>query len=94
VFVCRRLANNTVDVNRYMNPGNHSRPVPAGTAQGGVFMVEREVYDAGVVICQFTLSNFTTATTASANEVPTLSQSTPYHPLVAIGALDSSSKYT
>ncbi|CAF1104987.1 unnamed protein product [Adineta steineri] len=89
VFVCRRLVNDTVDVNRYMNPGRHLHPVPAGIAQGGVFTVEKAIFDAGVVICQFTLSNFTTTQMTNLNDPPILSQSTPYHPLVAIGALNA-----
>ncbi|CAF0760039.1 unnamed protein product [Adineta steineri] len=89
VFVCRRLVNDTVDVNRYMNPGKHQHPVPAGIAQGGVFTVEKATFDAGVVICQFTLSNFTTTQMTKTNDVPVLSQSIPYHPLVAVGALNA-----
>ncbi|CAF3663402.1 unnamed protein product [Adineta steineri] len=89
VFVCRRLVNDTVDVNRYMNPGKHQHPVPAGIAQGGVFTVEKATFDAGVVNCQFTLSNFTTMERTNSNDVPILSQSIPYHPLVAIGALNA-----
>ncbi|CAF1418477.1 unnamed protein product [Adineta ricciae] len=89
VFVCRRLANGTIDVNRYMNPGMHLHPVPAGIAQGGVFTAEKATFDAGVVICQFTLSNFTTMEMTNSNDVPILSQSTLYHPLVAIGPLNA-----
>ncbi|CAF1181363.1 unnamed protein product [Adineta steineri] len=89
VFVCRRLVNDTVDMSRFMNPGKHQHPLPAGIAQGGVFTVEKATFDAGVVICQFTLSNFTTMTMKNSNDVPILSQSIPYHPLVAIGALNA-----
>ena len=75
-----------------MNPGWHLHPVPAGTAQGGVFTAEKATFDAGIVICQFTLSNFTTMEITNSNDVPILSQSILYHPLVAIGPLNASSK--
>jgi len=92
VFICRRLANDTVDVNRYINPHDHSRPVLAGSEQGGTFMVEQQIFENGVVYCQFTLSNFTTSVVKELEGIQKLLQSTRYHPLFAIGQLDSSNE--
>jgi len=90
VFICRRLSNDTVDVNRYINPRGHSRPVPAGSEQGGVFTVESQGIENGVVFCQFTLSNFSLNDDEKSTAIQPLSQSTPYYPLFAIGQLDAS----
>ena len=93
VFVCRRLANDTVDLNRYINPHGHSQPTRAGDEQGGVFTVERQVYNNGVVICQFTLSRFSSNQIDNPTDIQKLSQSTPYFPLFATGQLDASSEW-
>ena len=84
--------NDTVDVNRYINPSGHDRPVLAGSEQGGTFIAEQQIFENGVVYCQFTLSHFTTSLTKEFEGIRKLSQSTRYHPMFAIGQLDSSSK--
>ncbi|CAF3728653.1 unnamed protein product [Rotaria socialis] len=92
VFICRRLANDTVDVNRYINPSGHAHPVLAGSEQGGTFTAEQQIFENGVVYCQFTLSNFTTSLRKEVDGIRKLSQSTRYHPMFAIGQLDSSNE--
>jgi hypothetical protein len=92
VFICKRLANDTIVVNRYINPHEHHEPVPAGDEQGGTFTPGQQQFDEGVVICRFTLSKFATQTLAQPNAILPLSQSTPYHPKFAVGILDDTSE--
>jgi hypothetical protein len=90
--MCKRLANNTVVINRYINPEDHKHPQPAGSEQGGTLTPIQQQFSDGVVICQFNLSNFTTQTFGQLKDLNPLSQSTLYHPLFAVGALNSTSK--
>jgi len=60
---------------------------------GGTFNVSREKLENGIAYCDFTLSNFANIRRRSRqNNIPELSQTTSYQPLIAIGNLDSSSK--
>jgi hypothetical protein len=77
-------------VNRYINPGGHHTPEPAGSEQGGVFTPGQQQYLEGVVICQFSLSNFNQSTNKQVTDLKPLSQSGRYHPLFAAGLLDTS----
>jgi hypothetical protein len=51
-----------------------------------------EKLDNGVADCEFTLSNFG-ASKRQQRAISPLSQSTSYYPLIAVGNLDSSSKF-
>ena len=55
----------------------------------------QEKLENGIVYCDFTLSNFADAKRRPRrqNDIPELSQSVTYRPLIAIGNLDSSSKF-
>ncbi len=91
--MCKRLLNDTVLLNRYQNPpGDHVDPEPAGSEEGGVISLGQRIYADGVVTCQFNLSNFGNETFPQLNSLRPLSQSGSYHPLFAIGPLDSDSK--
>jgi hypothetical protein len=90
--MCKRSANDTIVVNRYVNPDDHNHPVPAGSEQGGLFTPLSSQTIEGVVICQFKLSNFTTGTLKQLGALRPLSQSQSYYPLFAIGRLDTDSK--
>ncbi|CAF3395104.1 unnamed protein product [Rotaria sp. Silwood1] len=92
VFMCKRLANNTIVINRYVNPHKHEHPQPAGSEQGGTLTPGQQQFNDGVMICQFTLSNFTMETLRQLETVRPLSQSTSYHPLFAVGLLNSSNE--
>jgi len=92
VFVCKRLSDDTIVINRYINPGDHDPPESAGSEQGGVLTPGEQKFSDGDVICQFNLSNFTTQTYEQLKTLKPLSQSTKYHPLFAVGLLDSDSK--
>ncbi len=73
----------------------HSRPVLANTISnpGGTFNVSRQRLDNGIAYCDFALSNFVDIRRRPRQiEIPELSQTTSYRPLVAIGNMDSSSK--
>lgn len=88
--MCKRLANNTIVINRYKNPHEHNHPVPVGSEDGGDFIPGQQVFTDGTTVCQFTLSNFTSETTVS--NFPPLSLSGTYHPLFAVGPLNASGK--
>ncbi|UJR36510.1 hypothetical protein I4U23_029231 [Adineta vaga] len=88
VFICKRLSNDTIVINRYVNPEDHDPPEPAGSEQGGIFTPGLQLFKEGVVTCQFNLSNFTTQTFGQLKTLDPLSQSRQYHPLIAIGVLD------
>lgn len=91
--MCKRLADNTIVINRYINPGDHQHPEPAGTEQGGVFTPGQQQFKDGVVTCEFSLSNFTNHKIQQLEEIQPLVQSTNYYPLFAFGSLNSKSKF-
>jgi hypothetical protein len=86
--MCKRLSNDTIVLNRYINPKDHDYPKPADSSAGGVLTISQQTFTNGVVTCQFTLSNFTTEKSSQLNDLNPLSQSRSYHPLFAIGLLD------
>jgi hypothetical protein len=90
--MCKRLPNDTVVINRYANPGNHTPPQPAGIEQGGLFTPLASQFSDGIVTCQFSLSNFTSQTLTQPEVLNPLSQSGAYHPIFAVGKLDDNSK--
>jgi len=90
--MCKRLLNDTVVINRYANPGNHTPPQPAGTEYGGLFTPLPSQFLDGIVTCQFSLSNFTSQTLTQPEGLDPLSQSGNYHPIFAVGKLDANSK--
>ncbi|CAF3082951.1 unnamed protein product [Rotaria sp. Silwood2] len=93
VFICQHLGNNTIVLQRFINPGGHSRPVLASTTAdlGGSFNVILQKFENGITYCDFTLSNFVDIRRQSRQtNVPKLSQTASYRPLIAIGNLDSS----
>lgn len=93
MFICKRLPNDTIIINRYINPEYHHVPVPAGSEQGGLFMPGAQLYQDGVVTCQFNLSNFNnTEKLKQLKQLRPLSQSGSYYPLLAVGPLDINSK--
>jgi hypothetical protein len=95
VFMCKLLANNTVVLNRYANTGKvteHKPPIPAGSEYGGVFTPLSSQFVDDIVTCQFTLSNCTSSTSPQPNTLDPLSQVRSYHPIFAVGMLDTDSK--
>ncbi len=90
--MCQRLANDTIVIQQYVNPGDHQDPEPPESQDGGVFTPGLSQYINGVVICQFNLSNFTTQTFGKLKDLRPLSQSGNYYPLFAVGLLDSDGK--
>ena len=76
-------------VERRINPSGQSPPVLGGT--GGVFNSTVQKVQNGVVSCEFTLSGFTSSKRRR-RAIASLSQTTSYYPLIAIGNLDSSSE--
>ncbi|UJR19578.1 hypothetical protein I4U23_022713 [Adineta vaga] len=89
VFMCKRFANDTISIGRFVNPQDHHPPVPAGSEQGGVFTPLPSKFMDGIVTCQFNLSNFTRKTAKISDKLRPLSQSGQYHPLFAVGMLNS-----
>ncbi|CAF1023798.1 unnamed protein product [Adineta ricciae] len=87
VFVCKYLSTYNVVVERRINPGGYSPPVLGGA--GGVFNSTTQKVENGVVSCEFTLSGFTSSKRRR-RAIASLSQTTSYYPLIAIGNLDSS----
>ena len=79
---------------RYINPNGHQYPTPVSPTdnQGGTFNITQTKSENGEVYCEFTLSNFDSSNRLTVRAISTLSQSTTYHPLIAVGNLDSSSK--
>jgi hypothetical protein len=74
----------------------HSRPILVNTISnpGGIFNVSRQKLENGIAYCDFTLSNFVDIRRRRRqNDIPELSQTTSYRPLIAIGNMDSSSKF-
>jgi hypothetical protein len=74
----------------------HSRPILANTVSnpGGILNITREKLENGIAHCDFTLSNFVELKRRPRqNNIPELSPTNNYRPLIAIGNLDSSSKF-
>ncbi|CAF0735095.1 unnamed protein product [Adineta steineri] len=88
VFMCKRYADDTIVINRYVNPNKHEEPEPAGSEDGGVLTPGKQEFNEGIVICRFSLSNFTSQTSGQLQEVKPLSQSNKYYPIFAVGFLD------
>ncbi|CAF1075530.1 unnamed protein product [Didymodactylos carnosus] len=89
VFVCQHLSDNSIVVKRLINPGGHVVPIAAPSNDGGTFNATQAKIENSVVTCGFTLSNFGSRKKRR-SVIPTLSQTVKYHPLVAVGPLDSS----
>ncbi|CAF1300125.1 unnamed protein product [Rotaria sordida] len=89
VFMCKRFANDKIAIQRFINPGNHTPPVPAGSEQGGIFTPLPATFIDGIVTCQFVLSDFAPQKVKQLNTLRPLSQSVKYHPLFAVGLLNS-----
>ena len=81
-----------ITIERYVNPSTPPYSQPAGSEQGGTMAPISTKLDNGAVSCEFTLSNFPNSKRRR-RALALLSQSTSYQPLIAIGNLDSSSKY-
>ncbi len=86
------MSNDTVTVERYINPGGHTPSQPVSSGEGATFNKTLEKLDNGVADCEFTLSNFS-GSKRRRRSIALLSQSTTYYPLIATGNLDSSSKF-
>lgn len=87
--MCKRFADDTISILRYVNPVDHHPPVPAGSEQGGTFTPLPGSFVDGVVTCQFTLSGFAQETVDKLKTLRPLSQSGQYHPLFSTGILNS-----
>ncbi|CAF3089078.1 unnamed protein product [Rotaria sp. Silwood2] len=93
VFVCQRLNDDTIQLQRFINPGGYSSPtiVTIDSNYGGILTVTRVALNNGVAYCEFTLSNFTTTMgRRRKRSISLLSQSTQYRILVATGHLAGS----
>ncbi|CAF3130235.1 unnamed protein product [Rotaria sp. Silwood2] len=93
VFVCERLNDDTIQLQRFINPGGYSSPIldTTNSDYGGIFQVTRVALNNGMVYCEFTLSNFTTTTgRRRKRSISLLSQNIQYYILTVIGNLDSS----
>ena len=90
--MCKLLPSNTAVLQRYLNPHHHDDPDPAGSEDGGLFSPGLNQYKDSVVTCQFNLSNFNSSSGTPPPQVPILAQSQKYHPIFAVGFLDSDSK--
>ncbi|CAF2081953.1 unnamed protein product [Rotaria magnacalcarata] len=92
VFVCKRLADDTISADRLINPNGRDYPVSTSSIgnPGGQFSVTLLKLENGAVNCEFMLSNFTSSKRRRRRAISALSQSTTYRPLVAMGSLDSS----
>ena len=91
--MCKRFAEDKIAVERFINPLNHSRPVPAGSEQGGVFTPLPSQFVDGIVTCQFILSDFAPQNVKQPNALRPLSQSGQYHPIFAVGLLNSTGRF-
>ncbi|CAM4934793.1 unnamed protein product [Rotaria socialis] len=90
VFVCQRLSDDTILLQRFINPDGHAATtiVTAGSNLGGIFQVNSVSFNNGIIYCEFSLSNFTATTSRRRKRsVTLLSQSTQYQIIVAIGPL-------
>ena len=90
--MCKRLSNDTVIINRYVNPHENNSPQPAGSEDGGLFTPLPSTFVDGIVTCQFSLSNFTSQTLTQPQVLNPLSQSGEYYPIFAVGKLYANSK--
>ena len=91
--MCKRQSDDTVGIDRYINPRGHESPEPAGSDAGGVLTPGPQKFHEGLVICEFNLSGFNAGAMQNLRSVEPLSQSTRYYPLFAVGPLDSDSKF-
>lgn len=85
--MCKRLWNDTIIVERYINPSDHDHPEHADSELGGLFTPGVQQFNNGVVTCRFTLSDFSPQSFRALKDIELLSQSTNYYPLFAIGIL-------
>ncbi|CAF1351015.1 unnamed protein product, partial [Didymodactylos carnosus] len=96
VFVVQYFADNTIDIKRMINPHKHDRPIDAPPGSGGLFTVVGTKLENNLITGQFELSNFTDSTFSrpqqEINDILPLNQTGLYHPLVATGRLDGTSK--
>ena len=92
--MCKRLANDTIVLNRYMNPGGHQHPQHAGSEEGGTLTLGPQTLVDGVVTCQFNLSNFQNGNSLRVKDLNPLTQTGAYYPLFAVGVLLNTSKST
>jgi len=92
VFICKRLADNKVIINRYINPEGHHHPEPAGSDEGGIFTPGQLLFTEGVVSCSFNLSNFTSTASRQLTAIKPLTQSAQYNPIFAAGVLNDNCK--
>jgi len=92
VFMCKRFANDTVTIQRFVNIGFHVPPMPAGSEQGGVFTPLPSKLMNGNVICQFVLSDFAPETVEQLGVVKPLTQSGNYHPIFAVGVVNATGR--
>ncbi|CAM4749259.1 unnamed protein product [Rotaria magnacalcarata] len=93
VFACQRLSDDTILLQRFINPDGHAATtmVTADSNLGGIFQVNSLSFNNGIIYCEFSLSNFTVpAGRRRKRSVTLLSQSTPYQILVAVGPLAGS----
>ena len=90
--MCKRFANNSIVIQRFVNPEGHHPPVPAGSEQGGVFTPLPSKFIDGNVICQFSLSDFAPETLKKLDTLRPLSPTAKYHPLFSVGRLNSTGK--
>jgi hypothetical protein len=90
--MCKRFADDKIAVERYINPMNHSHPVPAGPREGGVFTPLPSIFIDGIITCKFALSDFTPEKMEQPNALRPLSQSGSYHPIFAVGVLNATGK--
>ncbi|CAF1364790.1 unnamed protein product [Rotaria sordida] len=92
VFVCKHLADDTLSIERRINPGSTSPPILASTMRdpGGTLTTSSLKLENGIAYCEFSLSNFTSSKQRRRRDISALSQSTTYIPLIAMGDLDSS----
>jgi hypothetical protein len=90
--MCKRLADNSIVLNRYINPGGHEHPQHAGSEDGGVLTLGPQTFSQGVVTCQFNLSNFASQPLGLPKALLPLTQTGSYYPLFAVGVLLNTSK--
>ena len=90
--MCKLLTDNHVTIVRYKNPLGHSEPEDTRPGDGGVMTNGQQLYENGVVTCQFTLSNFSNSISNKVGTLRPLTQTDSYYPLFAIGLLGDQSK--
>ncbi|CAF1229846.1 unnamed protein product [Didymodactylos carnosus] len=89
------LSDGTIGMKRMINAGGYTYPteVTSDMNPGGTFTIIQTKLENNIVTCAFTLSAFT-STKQQRNKrqlsISPLSQTSQYHPLIAIGPLDSS----